>query len=459
MRKIILSFAISLTCSKGLQAQFNFSQINNQQTHNLGASQLPSLLGDDIRTAEIHLFNIYGGFGNNFISANNLQQLSNSGSLSNDYIDNILRKSPKEATLWAGADIPVMNLFFNVNKKAREPFLSFGLGVREKIDFNFNLNKDLLSLMYKGNKQFADQTVNLSPSVNFLFYNEYFFAAAAQFKLFKTDSTKGITIKPAMRLRYLNGMASIYMPDSHIDMYTHPDGRYIDFTTTLEANMSTSVDTPDAEGVLENIDLGSVKSSGKGLGIDLGVGVTLLENLQVHAALIDMGSINFTRNTINYTKNDSYTYDGIDIDTKGDPISTAKLESFLQPEKTYNSYKMPLPTRLVLSGFYGLKHKTKRKVPYYVHNVSLTYVQGFRNYLSATKHPTLNLGYAYSLGNMVNTGVNFTLGGLNKVMAGAHMGFRLGAIKLGFASNNVLPIITTKAGRGTDVNLYLGFYF
>ena len=363
--------------------------------------------------------------------------------------------------MWAGADIPLLNVFFNVNKKNHKRFLSFGLGMREKIDFNFNLNKDLLSLIYKGNKQFAGQkNNNLAPSLNFLFYNEFFLAAAGQFQLFKNDTAHfPITIKPALRLRYLNGMASIYMPEANINMYTEKDGRFIDLTTALEANMSASVDTPDFSSAIGDINLQSFKGAGKGFGLDLGVGVTLLENLQIHVAMIDMGSIHFKRNVINYTKNATTRFDGIDINEKGEAINTAELNDLIEPDKSYNSYKQPLPTRLVLNGFYGLKQKVKRRVQYYEHNITFTYVQGFRNYLSATKRPTINLGYAYNLKNLVNTGIGFTFGGLNKVQAGAQLGLRLGAVKLGFASNNILPIITAKAGRGTDFNMYLGFYF
>ncbi len=460
MKKIIITLSVFFTAYKVSFSQFNFAQIQNQHTHNLASSQLPSLLGDDIRTGEVHLFSPYIGFANNFISAYDLQQLSGSGKLSNTYIDNILSKVPKQGTVWAGADIPLLNVFFNINKKNHERFLSFGLGMREKIDFNFTLNKDLLSLIYKGNKQFAGETVNLSPSLNFLFYNEYFLAAAGQFKLFKSDSSHSlITIKPAVRLRYLNGIASIYMPKTNIDMYTDPEGRYINLTTQLEANMSSAVDTPDVESVIGDVNLNSLKGAGKGFGIDIGAGVTLMENLQVHAALIDIGSINFTRNTVNYTKNDTYTYDGVDFNEKGDDITAAEMEDLIQPEKSYKSYKQQLPTRLVLSGFYGLGQKTKRRVPYYVHNVSFTYVQGFRNYLSSTNRPTLNIGYAYNFMNLVNTGIGFTFGGLNKIQGGAQLGLRLGAIKLGLASNNLLPIVTSKSGRGTDFNMYFGFYF
>ena len=440
-------------------AQYNFSQINNPHTHNLAASQLPSLLGDDMRTGEIHFLNPYVGFGNNFISAYDIQQLSQSGKLSNEYIDGILNKIPNQANLWGGLDLPVFNIFFNVNKKAREPFLSFGLGMRSKVDFNFTMNKDLFSLAYQGNKQFAGETVNLSPSMNLLFYNEYFFAAAGQFKILNLGKLKTITVKPAMRLRMLNGMASVYMPDSRIDMYTEPDGRYIEFNTQLEANMSSSVDTPDVESGLGDIDLKSLKASGKGLGLDLGVGVTLFEKIKVHIGVTDIGSINFNRNVINYTKNATYTYDGVDLNDPENTINAGNLDEIIQPEKSYNSYRMPLPTRFILSGSYQLKLKQKRKVPYYVHNMSLTYVQGFSNYLSSSKSPALNLGYAYNFKNLINTGANFTLGGLNKFMGGGHLGLRLGAIKLGFASNNLLPIVSAKAGRGTDFNMYFGIYF
>lgn len=460
MKKMFFIFAILHGMSFLSYSQFNFAQLQNQQTHNLASAQLPSLLGDDIRTGEVFLWNPYFGFANNFLSAASLQQLSNSGSLTNVTIDNILSKIPKEGTLWAGADIPLFNIFFNINKKNHERFLSFGLGMREKIDFNFNLNKDLLSLIYKGNKQFAGQHINLAPSLNFLFYNEYFLAASGQIQLFQHDSAhKLITIKPAIRLRYLNGIASIDMPKANIDMYTEPEGRYIDFTSTLELNMATSVDTPDISSAIGDVNLKSLKGAGKGFGLDLGVGVSLMENLQVHVAMIDMGSINFKNNVINYSKNATTRYDGIDLNEKEEAVNTAKLNDLIQPDKSYNSYKQALPTRFVLHGFYGLKPKVKRRVKYYTHNMSLTYVQGFRNYLSSTKHPTLNLGYAYNLKNLINTGIGITFGGLQKLQAGAQLGFRLGAVKLGLASNNLLPLISAKAGKGTDFNMYLGFYF
>jgi len=79
--------------------------------------------------------------------------------------------------------------------------------------------------------------------------------------------------------------------------------------------------------------------------------------------------------------------------------------------------------------------------------------------LSSTKAPAINLAYSYSLYNFLNAGINATVGGTNKLQVGAQLGLRIAVFKLGIASNNLLPIIADKSGRGADVFAYLGFYF
>ncbi len=461
MKKIIFILFNFLFISTTIFGQNNFAQINNQYLHNLGSSQLPSLLGNDIKNGEVFLFPMYFGFGNNFISAYDLKEFTKQEKFTNEYIDKMVSKIPNQGNVWVGLDIPVLNIFFNVNKKNKESFLSFGLGMRERMDLNFTLNRDLFSLLYKGNKQFENKTINLAPSFNFLLYNEYFFAVSGQFKPFKNDSTNisKINIKPALRLRYLNGIASAYMPKSNIDMFTATDGRYIDIKSDLLLNMSSAVDTPDIEGIFEDINFQNLKSSGKGIGLDLGLGVEYFKNLQFNIALTDIGSINFKRNAINYSSKKTLRYEGIEFDNNGKPLEITSIDSLLQADKTYEGYKQTLPTKFILNTMYGIHKKTRKRVDYFEHNLSLTYIQGFKNYLSSSKTPAINLGYAYNLKNMVNAGVNFTFGGINKFQGGAQLGFRLGAIKLGIASNNLLPLISSKTGRGTDVLMYLGIFF
>ncbi len=453
---LVLVLASSLTSI----AQFNFSRIHNQQMHNMASADLPSLLGDDIRTAEIFLPSIYAGFANNMISAGLLREFTNPNSSIDSLADRYVRDFPKTGTVWAGADIPVFSVFFNVNKKGREPFLSFGMGVRTRADLNLNLDKNLISLLYNGNKQFAGETVNLAPSINLLATNETFLAVALRIKPFQIDSKHVITVKPAIRLRRISGLANINMINSSLDMYTDPNGEFIRFNSVLQANMATIGDTPSVSGFGENLDMSNMlKAPGRGLGIDVGVGVKLNKNIQAHVGIVDIGSIHFKRNVANYSSKGEIVYDGVDLNNPEESFSTAKLEDLLDPEITHNAYKTPLPTRLVMSGSYLMKEKTRRGVTYFKHNVTAIYVQGFRNYLSTTSTPALNVGYSYNLANMVNTGLHMTVGGLNGFMTGAHLGFRLGAVKFGFASNNMFPILYKQGGRGTDLNLWFGFYF
>jgi hypothetical protein len=86
-------------------------------------------------------------------------------------------------------------------------------------------------------------------------------------------------------------------------------------------------------------------------------------------------------------------------------------------------------------------------------------VQGMADYLNTTTKPVLHAGYTYSFLNILNIGTGMTLGGLNGFMAGAHLSLKANFFKLGFASNNLLPLISDKAGRGTDIHVFLGFSF
>lgn len=460
--KIFLIAALSLTLgTTSLSAQINFAAIQNQHSHSLASSQLPSLLGDDVKHAELFFLAPHFGFGNNMITANDLTQLSKEGKLSNQYIDDLLQKMPKQGNIWLGMDVPVLNLFFNVRRK-KEPFLSMGLGIREKMDANFSLNKDFFSLLYKGNKQFENRSVNLSPSLNMMLYNEYFFAIAGQFttRNLIPSMKNNIVIKPAVRVRYLNGIMGIDMPTSKINMYTAPEGRYIDFTTDMTLNMASAIDTLDiGENTNSELGLGNFKAAGSGLGVDIGIGLELLENLRLNLGVVDVGGINFNRNVINYTKKDKYRYEGVTLNEDGEMMELADFETLLQPNKTYHSFKQSLPTRFLIHANYGLIKKERRKVSYFAHNFSVAYVQGFKNYLSSTRAPALHLGYAYNLANYVNAGINVTAGGVNKFQAGAMLGIRVLVFKLGIASNNLLPLFYSKAGSGTDASFYFGLYF
>lgn len=462
---ILITFTI-LSLSQNSISQINFWELNNPHTANLASSTLPSLVGDHTKVGEFYPFSIQAGFGNNFMDMHDINLLQNSGTLSNEYIDNYLNKTPSKNLFWAGTDIPFFNVFFNVKKKYRKPFLSFGIGARQKTDLSLNFSKELLALAYKGNKQFADQSISLAPSMNLLSYNELFVTASGIIPVIKSDSGLNITIKPAVRVRRLIGLAGVYMPNAALDMYTDPEGKYLDFDANMILHASGYADTPNVfsnsnMNLKPNADL--LKGSGKGWGYDLGATATINNRVQLSLSLIDLGSIQFEKNVVNYSKFESFRYDGFHINSISNASDSgftfSNIKQILQPDETHESFSMPLPTKLILHGNYGFFPKKRRRIPYYVHNVSATYVQGFKNYLSSTTIPMLNIGYTYSYKNIFNAGTGFTFGGLNKIMTSAQMTLKANFFKLGVGTNNILPLITARAGKGTDVHLFLGFSF
>ncbi|MBP6455915.1 MAG: hypothetical protein KA275_04215 [Chitinophagaceae bacterium] len=462
MKKIICIMAVAFFVQK-TQAQINFNEINNPHTSTLGARYLPTLLGNNNSRGDVMFYDINFAIGNNFMSLGDLQTITNGGQLGTNEINNYVDGLKKSNTVFTSLDLPIVNFTFVAWKKKKIPKLILGGGMREKIDFNFNFNSDIFSLALKGNKQFEGKTISLLPSFNFLAYNEFFVTGAYHFKAIKIKKQQ-LNIKAATRLRYLQGIASINVNPGAISMYTHPDGRALDFDINLDANIATAVDTSSLNNVFEDIQLDNIrknafKNSAKGFATDWGVSAELNNNLQVHLALIDLGKIKFQNNVANYKKTGKVTYEGYEWDKNYDNLNEDSLLNIIKPDVTYDSYSVSLGGKFLLNAVYQFGFKPKAKIPFYKHRTSLTYLQGFNNYLSSSKTPTINIGYNYSILNRINLGVNATLGGNNVSMAGANISFRLAKIKFGIGSNNLMPLINMQSGRGTDVNTFLGIYF
>lgn len=461
MRTFLVCFCLCFLGKFPLNAQLNYYTFGDPHLANQASENLPSLLGDHTKTGEFYPVTLYTGFTNNFIRASDLSAFSAQTEISREDMDAYLGKLKPVNQFWAGYNAPLFQFFFNVPKK-RKPFISFGFGAGHRTDFNFDVNREFLELLIRGNKNMAGQTVPLAPQLNLLSYNQLFLTASTVFRIIPWKNAQVVTIKPAVRVRYLSGLACVRMPSPTLNMYTDPEGRYLDFDTDLRINMSSIADTPTLNDFASQGEF-NLNSPGKGWGFDLGAGITVLRNLQLHAALNDLGGITFNRNVINYSKQGTVRYDGVDLDKLNSGsdslLNFTKLEEIIQPEKTYESFRSPLGARLILSGMYGLQARKRRRIPYFVHNLSFTYVQGLRDYLNTTTKPIAHAAYTYSFKNILNLGTGVTLGGISGFMAGAHLSLKANWFKLGIASNNLLPLISTRAGRGTDLHAFIGFSF
>ena len=453
-RKTGLVAAIMLITG-GAYGQMNFGALQDPLNSTNAAFGMPTYLGDGINGFQVNVFNPYVTVGSNFTNARDAREYISEDEISNSMINNTISKlRRKDNIIQGGFNVAILNAAFNLKNRDGNNVVSLGFGVNERVEMSTVFNRELFLLAYRGNKQFAGQTINLAPRLNALAYTEYYVSAAVNAKL----PNSGVSIKPAIRLRYLSGQASISMPStSTVSLYTEPDGRYLDFDLNYRINTSTAADTVSLATSSFNID-GSTfqQGAGSGFGMDLGLRVAPAENLSINFGITDIGGIRFRKNVVNMYNDTSYRYEGQELSFRDEQtLSLDSIAGIVEPRYSYNSYRMGLPTKLALSAGLGLGKSERRNSTYYRHNLTFAYLQGFSNYLSSTKKAYFAVGYTHSVKGVMNIGTNLSAGGVWGFGWGALVSFKLGPLRLGINTNNFLPLIASKTGKGSDVGFML----
>ena len=427
----------------------------------------PSFIGDGYKNFKFSLLPIYVNFGNNFTSAGDVIDYVNEFSKKGDSvqintapINNIMKNLKKSDLIYAGADITLLNLGINIHRHKKE-FLSFQFSAREHAQANISFPEELLNLFYKGNKYYENQTINVLPKVNAILYTDYGLNVAKTY-VFKMRDTSILRIKPAIRLRYLVGSANLSTQKSSLDIYTATDGRYIDATLNGQVLQSNI----DGNSSFNNLDGKSIKNeltkgAGQGMAMYFGVTAKLNDNISVGVSLIDNGYISFKKNAYTITSKSTYRWEGYDWNQNIDSIYNQKDLLNLDLDSTTGAYKVNIASKLMFNGSYsfGKKIKSKRNLKLYRQTVSLFYIQGFENYLNATKSPMVSVAYSYRLKNLLNVVVNTSVGGLTRTSVGSYVNFGLGHFQFGLATNSLGYVISKYIERGVDLQLYSAFNF
>ena len=463
MKKINLLFIVMLL-SQFSKAQINISSLHNQNADLENSFMNPSFIGNEYKDVKVSLLPIYVNFGNNFTSAGDVMdyvkdfnQTGDSVSISTASLNSIMKNLKKTNMLYAGADVTILNVGFNVHRNRKE-FLEFQVSARQHVQANIAFNEELFYLFYNGNKYYENQTIDILPKINAIQYADYGLNVAKHFELKLNDTTK-LKIKPAVRLRYLVGNANISTQNSSLDLYTATDGRYIDATLNgqilqsyINGNTFDDFNAKSATGLLS-------KGAGRGMAIDFGVTAKLNDKISASISLVDNGSIKFKQNAYTITSNATYRWEGYDWNQNVDSFFNQK--DLLKLDSTAGAYKVDIGSKLMISGTYGFgkKIKFKRYLNHYHHTVSFNYVQGFKNYLNATKSPMLSVGYSYRLKNILNAGLNASFGGLTRTSLGAHVHFGLGPMQFGLATNSLGYLLSKYNARGVDLQFYTALNF
>lgn len=434
--------------------QLNLHAIQNQHTSNAASSYFPSMLGKDCKFFEIDIFSFNIGAGNSLFSLYDFEQIG-SGTNTQAFLNKKLDRARKLNTLYLGTDIHLLNTSIRI-PLSNNTTVRGGFGIRQRNEFQFTADKNMLSLILNGNKQFAGKSVNLLPKINFLSLLDYHFTGSFEYN---SSRLGGRRLTTAITLHRLTGLANFRSRESKLEFYTAPDGRYIELGAQLEVNTSSigssagnSIDGLNDVSVQDLVKEGC----GSGWGIDLGGSIELTDNIEIHAALIDLGFIRFNELSTTYSGNKTLRFEGVEVEGIYNPtISTDfdgdTLADKFKLDETKGKYTVGMPTKLLLCAQWHSPTIEKKRVPYSRHTASACIVQGFRNYLSASPIPGLNLGYTLSAGNILNIGVNTSIGGLYGGMAaGGFFSLRGSVVKFTLGSNNLAPLLSSRSGRFTD---------
>ncbi len=433
MRNLLLSLFL-ITSYLGLQAQYNVS-VTYCNHNDVNASRY--------EPSELHLgkkhFQLSGNYyfwaGNNAFHYGLFDKLQNEKELTNADIDNLLSAMhPTKNTLGLGQDYQILGLALQIKS------LAIAFSVVDKFAFDFNYTRNFLSLLWKGNKQFAGQNIDLGPlSMNAQYTRE--FVGGTAFNI-AGDMEKGIRL--GIRAKYIQGIGALSMPTSQLKMYTDPDGRYIDVGFSYRLNIS---------GLKE---FNPLKFNGTGYGADIGATFNFSSKFTLDASLLDIGTVNYTQNLKSYAKQGTYRYEGMVIKNFfGNPeINSDTLAAVFEPVETEGgSFSVALPTRLMLQGELKLGKKDEESLQS-KHAFFFTYIQGFNQKPGGTKRPYLGVAYNFDLYEWVDIGASAALGGYNKYAFGAFFSLNLfHRLKMGIGSDNLMPLIIKKFGTGIDISL------
>lgn len=220
------------------------------------------------------------------------------------------------------------------------------LNVADRTHASGSFTKDFFDLAMFGNAMFADQTAQLADlNLLFLTYKQYEGGVLKTFDLSKGKLHFGLGVS------LLTGNRNLTVEIDKAELYTHPDGEYLDGTVN---------------GTVRNASLTSGQYfDANGLGFSGALSLAFeSEKFGVRFDADDLGFIRWN-NKLNETEIDStFRFEGVDINLLGgDGFASISLDSVvdgLLTEKQAAPFSTILPGRFRLEGFYRINDKDVR---------------------------------------------------------------------------------------------------
>jgi hypothetical protein len=393
------------------------------------SAQIEAMFPDTIDNSFNHLTGVYGGFemSSNALDLDFAKNFYRGGFIDKTTKDRISDRLTNENRIGSDLNFAAYyawkpDTFFH-NKSDVSLFMQ----VKNNEHFDSQFSRDLFSLAFYGNRQFAGDTAMLGNfSLQLLRFQEFQFGVLWS----GLDSTArlGIGVSVIKAEQYFSVRAE------NAELFTSEDGAYIDFNTSLEAFSSDTSNT------------GFSKFNGFGVAADFFI-ETPYQGKRKGKILIsvsDVGLIAWNESSQRYNADTLYRFEGVQVnnifdvrDSSLNNISSDSLFSELTDLKR-QSFTISIPATLHI-----------RQASYFGR---FELVKGFKYVFNASYKGYFYLEGNYHFMNKLSLGAVAGFGGYGKLGYGinASKTFRSGTQVL-IGSNHLEGLITPKHAAGVGV--------
>jgi hypothetical protein len=319
--------------------------------------------------------------------------------------------------------------------------------MNEKISAKYSFSKDIIGLLLRGNAPYTGKTLETNFALSLSHYREYGFNAAYDF---------GDDLWLGARAKLLFGRIGANSANNILSLYTDPMTYALELRSNLLINASIpgtmEIDPYDetvskyrSEFAVKNFIFNPVNVGGA---IDIGMNKTFENGLKVSASLLNIGMINWSKNTHRLYQKSTLKYSGATagITQWDDFMDTLKtivnfnytggeaFSQWLAPEVMAGvSYPVVEYMRAGVTGYAGI---SSAGIPW-----ALT-VTAFTDNIS---HIYGALSYTVTRNSFVNIG--------------AGLGVRLGAFNLHALTDNILAVFSPASQNYVTLQFGINFKF
>lgn len=318
------------------------------------------------------------------------------------------------------------------------------------VGYNYNLTggasytKDLYQLAANGNAPYVGETLDVGMGLLLQGYHDLHLGA----------SYKMNNITVGGRIKFLSGISDISTENSQLQLTT--DDEIYQLTVASDYQLNTTglvdyngVDSIDFDG--DSFGAGNFLGPNKGIGIDLGIDWAVTPKLNISASVLDLGSINWSDDVVNYTSEKTNSFEGVDIldyiDDDEEVVLEDSLYNLLDFDESNNSYSTSLGAKFHISARYMLSPKLTLGANYYKVSNHIS-----SRYMLAANAQYKALSWLSFGGGLATTSNSSILVPFNTML-------HLGPVSMYMSSDNIMSAFSIKSGKVSQLRLGLQLGF